>query len=262
MTPGLSFFRWRWGSQDMERRKNCFTISIRKFWKSARKKSGRGASFHSAPAILKNVASVAEAVSRLESGKFKGLKIYPKLGYEPGHDLLRQKLYPLCQEQRIPVLTHCSEGGIKHKNWNKEECDAVTAPHAYKDILTEFPNLKLCLAHFGGDRAWKQYRKNLRRGHGPQTWVDDIVGMIRSGDFPNLWTDISYTIFNFQENFPALKDMLKDDVLRARVLFGSDFYMIKQEQETEKEISKKLRGDLTEAVYRQIAETNPAIWLG
>ena len=95
--------------------------------------------------------------------------------------------------------------------------------------------------------------------------------MIRSGDYPNLYTDISYTIFKFEKFIPLLKLFLGDPAepkplkrvldVREKVLFGSDFYMTRQEGHSEKEISIRLRNALGEQLFRQIAETNPQAYL-
>ena len=92
-----------------------------------------------------------------------------------------------------------------------------------------------------------------------------IRRMIGSGDWPGLWTDISYTLFQFDDYIPFLRLFLLDDGpadCGARVLFGSDFYMTRQEELSEKAVCFRLRNALGEEVFRQIAETNPRVWLG
>ncbi len=86
--------------------------------------------------------------------------------------------------------------------------------------------------------------------------------MIASGDYPNLYTDVSYTIFKFDNHIPLLRLYLRQPTMRERVLFGSDFYMTRQENLSEKAISIRLRDSLGEEVFRSIAETNPKRWLG
>jgi uncharacterized protein len=197
---------------------------------------------------------------------FRGLKIYPKLGFAPDHPLLMQKVYPFCVERNIPVMSHCSRGGVYHKGWSQARLDRVTAPRAYENVLRAFGDLRLCLAHFGGDSDWETH---LRDGFDPddprareKNWVSVIDRMIRSGDFPNLYTDISYTIFRFNDNIPLLRLFLSNRALRERVLFGSDFYMTRQEVLSEKAISIRLREALGPADFHEIAHVNPRRWLG
>jgi predicted TIM-barrel fold metal-dependent hydrolase len=202
----------------------------------------------------------------VEEYGFRGLKIYPKLGYAPDHPVLMRQVYPICEERGLPVISHCSRGGVRHKRWTQEQADQVTRPDACLPVLSAFPQMKLCLAHFGGDQEWRSY---LTDGFDPlnpearkANWVSRIADMIRSGDYPTLYTDISYTIFKFADYIPLLRLFLNDPRLRTRILFGSDFYMTRQEALSEKAISIRLRDALGEDGFRQIAETNPRDWLG
>lgn len=198
--------------------------------------------------------------------KFRGLKLYNKLGFAPDHPILMQQAYPFCIEHHLPVMVHCSRGGVSGKGWSQDDQDRVTAPNAWKPVLEAFPDLRLCLAHFGGERDWKTY---INDGFDPETpesrgqnWVCQIREMIGSGDFPHLYTDISYTMFRFSDYAPLLRLFLAEAAIREKVLFGSDFYMTRQEDLSEKAVSIRLRDAVGEACFRQIAETNPARYLG
>lgn len=48
------------------------------------------------------------------SGLFIGFKMYPPLGYKPFDERLKylDAFYSKCMEQNIPILTHCSPGGM------------------------------------------------------------------------------------------------------------------------------------------------------
>lgn len=197
---------------------------------------------------------------------FRGVKIYPSLGFAPDHPVLMQQVYPLCIEHDIPVMTHCSRGGIHRKGWNQDRINAVTKPAAYVPILRKFEALRLCLAHFGGDADWIAH---LQDGYDPddpsareRNWVSVIDDMITCGDYPNLYTDVSYTIFNFEERIPLLRMFLTDKLMQEKVLFGSDFYMTRQEALSEKAMSIRLRDALGECLFHRIAHENPRRWLG
>ena len=197
---------------------------------------------------------------------FAGLKLYPKLGFAPDHEVLMQEVYPFCVERNIPVMTHCSRGGVYHKGWSQAELDQVTRPQAYEGVLKAFPDLRLCLAHFGGDADWLSHLQDGFDPDDPQArdknWVSAIDRMISGGEYPNLYTDISYTIFKFNDHIPLLRMFLADEKVRERVLFGSDFYMTRQERLSEKAISIRLRDALGEADFHRIAHVNPRRWLG
>ena len=133
-------------------------------------------------------------------------------------------------------------------------------------MLNNLKGLRICLAHFGGDKDWHDY---IDKGFDPdlpdqrkQNWAWQISDMIRSGDYPGLYTDISYTMFKFSEYSALLRLFLEDAKLREKILFGSDFYMTRQEKLSEKAVSIRLRDALGEECFRQIAETNPKVWLG
>ena len=59
-----------------------------------------------------------------------------------------------------------------------------------------------------------------------KSWLAKIADMIRSGDYPNLWTDIAYTLFADNEYVYLMKVLLSNPEIRSRVLFGSDFPLI------------------------------------
>ncbi len=210
----------------------------------------------------------------IEEFGFFGLKIYPKLGYRPDHPRLMNEIYPYIIDHDLPVVTHCSRGGLKHAEWSQEQADAVTEPQAYDEVLTAFPEMRLCLAHFGGETEWDDY---LLNGYDPdhsdefmiRNWQYAIRKMIGSGEkkYQNLYTDISYTLFHFARYIPFLRLFLESGspeakLLRERVLFGSDFYMTKQEEMSEREVCFSLRNALGETTFEQIASTNPRNWLG
>lgn len=202
----------------------------------------------------------------VENLGFRGLKLYPKLGFAPDHPVLMNEIYPLCVEHNLPVMSHCSRGGVYGKGWKGERADAVTDPRAFLPVMEAFPDLRVCLAHFGGDADWNSY---LTDGFDPlnpaardDNWVASIADLIRSGAYPNLYTDISYTLFKVNEYMPLLSLFLEDPLLRDKVLFGSDFYMTRQEHLSEKAVSIRLREHLGEDLFCQIAEKNPRTWLG
>ena len=121
------------------------------------------------------------------------------------------------------------------------------------------------MAHFGGDGDWESYRKdawNPGSNASDKSWVAKIFDMINSGDYPGLYTDISYTIFDFERNVDVLKVFMESEAIQQRVLFGSDFYMTEREEFSERELSMRLRGRLGPERYKQIAQMNPEQYLG
>ncbi|SMP33314.1 amidohydrolase family protein [Shimia sagamensis] len=200
----------------------------------------------------------------VEEHGFRGLKLYPKLGYYPYHPVLMDKVYPYCVDNNLPVMTHCSRGGVYGKNAAGVWGEDLGAPHRYIPVMAQFPELRICLAHFGGSDEWEDYVAGidpLDPDARIVNWVTMIRDMIKSPEYPNLFTDISYTMFDFEENLPYLDIFLKNDALRSRVLFGSDYYMTKQEDLSERAVSMRMRHALGDELYYQIAHDNVRHWL-
>ncbi len=142
--------------------------------------------YHFDPRRLMNKGDATTLVESLVKDKIAlddkkgvhiGFKVYPPLGFRPYDDKLKPILkafYKKCQTKNIPILTHCSNGGTRAYDWNtyyqsdknkkleagnnehyfeSEFLKEHTHPKNWKSVLTEFGDLKLCLAHFGGS-AW------------------------------------------------------------------------------------------------------------
>ena len=213
----------------------------------------------------RNQGAAAEVRRAIETLGFRGLKLYPRFGFDPAHEVLMTEVYPMLEARGLPVISHCSRGGVREAGLSAAVADLYTDPQAFVPVLRRFPRLRVCLAHFGGYRDWQDYAQvavDPARDGAAANWQVAIRRMIGSGEFPNLWTDISYTLFRFDSFIPFLRLFLQDEVLSRRVLFGSDFYMTRQEALSEREVCFRLRVALGEPLFRRIAEENPGIWLG
>lgn len=149
--------------------------------------------------------------------------------------------------------------------------------------------LKVCFGHFGGDDEWKKYLEKDRDSFtsqlvtSPETGIEfirhnetledaygrlekiwkhvDWYALINSMmlRYDNLYADISYIIHN-EAIFPLLKQTLSQHKLRQRVLFGTDFYVVRNHK-SEKEMLLSARAALSEAEFSAIAVTNPQTFL-
>jgi predicted TIM-barrel fold metal-dependent hydrolase len=178
-------------------------------------------------------------------------------------------VYALCEERGLPVTAHCSPSGIWRYGLSARDRARLSHPRNYEAVLARFPKLRLCLAHFGGAAEWdRSLRGRTARDLDDRPWVQWIVDLIRSGTYPNLYTDTSYLIFQSPGRqvhvtyMDYLKVLLADPRVREHVLFGSDYYMVEREPFTEKEVSIGLRSHLGEELYFQIANVNPRRFLG
>ncbi len=199
--------------------------------------------------------------------KFRGVKIYPNLGYYPNDPALLE-IYAYCEKKKLPVTAHCSTGGIRAAGLSREEAAEFAHPANYPPVLKQFPKLHFCLAHFGGADEWERHLtgETPRTGAGA-TWLTVIVDMLRSKKYPNLFTDVSYTLFTEMPSyrpfnyFEFMKVLLADRSVREHTLFGTDYYMVEREKVSEKEVSVALRSHLGEEIYFQLAHYNPKKFL-
>lgn len=178
------------------------------------------------------------------SAPFFGLKIYPSLGYLPSHPLLLD-LFAVCEEKRIPVTAHCYDATVRpsrlrltnikgtrvrfhkpteapRKKWffTKRQIAAFfNHPKNWAPVLKMFPGLKLNLAHFGGPEELIKWQEGQR-----SVWVGYVLNLMEK--YAGVYTDLSFTL---AENriFDHLRKKMEDNrLLRERVLFGSDYYMV------------------------------------
>jgi predicted TIM-barrel fold metal-dependent hydrolase len=185
-----------------------------------------------------------------------GIKLYPSLGFYP-YDPRLYKVYEFAEQNGVPIITHCSKGGIFYdpdtlpatalfsSSFNPQIMNKVDVapgqpsgsrtysfspapaqtfknnfirPENYVDVLEKFPRLKLCLAHYGGDEEIFNF---LQLGPS-NTWYEQIQKLIRL--YPNVCTDISYSLYDKGIREQVKKDV-QDPSLRNRILFGTDFFM-------------------------------------
>lgn len=215
----------------------------------------------------------------VEEHGFQGIKLYPPLGYYPFDERLLD-VYAYAELNRLPVLTHCSRGGIfwrgritpemrRHprtgerypaREGNARFTERYSDPANYRYVLDRFPGLRLCLAHFGGTGEWS---KSLRSGGaGRSEWLSYIRDELLISRYPHTCADIAYTLNRGKDRFHhLLRAMLDEERLRDRILFGSDFY-VAERIASEREFSRRLRAFLSEDDYTRLVERNPRAFLG
>jgi uncharacterized protein len=241
----------------------------------------------------------------IEKG-FKGIKLYPSLGYYP-YDPGLELVYEYAMENNLPIMTHCSRGGIYYNDThspqqlhslsmnpqvstilhdpktaaNKREYNFTASatkefknnfldPENYVDVLLKFKTLKLCFAHFGGDLGELEVKVKKPDAW---TWYDKIKALINNPEFPNVFTDISYSLYSKENMALFKKDLYVDPTakpevqdaqkhLRSRILFGTDFFMTLQEDKvTEFGLHTNTMQFLGVVDFKQIAEENPREYL-
>lgn len=206
---------------------------------------------------------------------YKGIKIYPNIGYMPFDDRLL-KVYDYCNRNNLNIMCHCSPynpvyyRGTK-KDFKKALQESIfyntidfsqskrklssyfSNPYNYRELLTHYTKSNWNLCHFGSEYWWKEYLKSGLVDNVDDNWFC-IIRMLISV-YPNLYSDISFTSHD-KEFFPIIKELLNDKKTKEKVLFGSDFYM-NSVNKTEKDYFKDLRNGIGEINFYQISENNP-----
>ena len=77
--------------------------------------------------------------------------------------------------------------------------------------------------------------------------------------YDNLYADISY-ILHDEKIFPLIKQTLQNDELKTRILFGTDFYVVRNHK-SEKQMLADLQKALTPGELARISFTNPKKFL-
>ncbi len=151
-----------------------------------------------------------------------------------------------------------------------------------------FKNLKICMAHYGGEEHWERYlekdsysyiqqiikfpgkgltffdddddRQEINYNRLAQYWKNvDWYTIISSMmmQYPNVYADISY-ILHSASIFPLLRETLdpKNGKLPNRVLYGTDFYVVRNHN-SEKGLFVESHAELTTKEFDLIARLNP-----
>jgi predicted TIM-barrel fold metal-dependent hydrolase len=157
-------------------------------------------------------------------------------------------------------------------------------------LKTDLGTLKICFAHFGGEDEWKRYFELDRENYSTQivknpdvgiTFLTSMKGEDRRGKIEQIWkytdwysiicsmmlqyenvySDISY--ISHDNNIHSLLKrtlQMENDRLRQRVLFGTDFYMVRSHK-SEKQILADTIGGLSAEEFNFIARQNPINYL-
>ncbi len=159
----------------------------------------------------------------VEQKGYVGVKIYPSLGYSYS-DSQMEEVFRICEEFDLPITMHCMEDGF-HKEDNASLCE----PHVdkWRNIFDQFPKLKLCFGHFGGE-------ENLILSDIPSdSWTGRIVTLMQ--EFPGqVYADISAHTLPMhgtqeQNNYRSnIKGLLQNPDVSRGLLWGTDFFMIRK----------------------------------
>jgi predicted TIM-barrel fold metal-dependent hydrolase len=153
---------------------------------------------------------------------------------------------------------------------------------------SDLRELKICLGHYGGGDEWIRYFENDRYGHSNRLtkdpkgidffkttkgkpskgkieqlwkytdWYSIISSMILR--YPKVYADISYILHDNAGILPLLKQTLLRDCLKEKVLYGTDFYVVRNHK-SDKNMLADMMGGLSVDDFDQIARKNPLVYL-
>ncbi len=161
----------------------------------------------------------------------------------------------------------------------------------YKDdgtIDRGLSHLKICFGHFGGEDEWSQFFEKDRTNYGHQLiqhpnqgidflktngktvqgkpeqlwktadWYSIICSLMLQ--HKNVYADISYILHGDLEIMPLLRSTLQHPTLKTRVLYGSDFFVVRNHK-SDKNMLADIKGGLLRDEFDQIARKNPVDYL-
>lgn len=176
--------------------------------------------------------------------------------------------------------------------FKKNKDTKLTLLFGYTDENTplkyNLSKLKICLAHYGGADQWLRYFEKDRYAYSNRLtkhpkgiqfltkvngepskgkieqlwkytdWYSIISSMMLQHD--NVYADISYILHNDAEVLPLLKQTLINPNLKGKVLFGTDFYVVRNHK-SDKNMLATMMGGLDEEDFNVIARDNPRKFL-
>lgn len=177
---------------------------------------------------------------------FIGVKLYPACGFKPiGNANLRQfragkmgeqldaamrRLFTYCETEQIPILAHASAGNSFHP-----DASWYGGPWAWRHVLTEFPQLRVCFGHFGGLEGTTEYADPIAC----VAWNEGFAELMVKHD--NVYADISNSDAGqdeqgereeYQKRFLywlchklSQVDANSGRKLSQRLMYGSDWWM-------------------------------------
>lgn len=200
------------------------------------------------PGFMERVRS---AVGRLG---FVGVKLYPSLDERfdwKGGD----RLFGWCERHEVPLMVHCNDKGFDLSEVSAGQSD----PDKWRVILAAHPKLRVCFGHFGGD-ADMTARRFPDGG-----WTRIVLDLMR--DHAGVYADVSFHPAAMgggagaRRYFERLGGWIRDPAVGGRILFGSDFYLIRPFA-TESFCWALYRKHLAPEDFDRIAGRNAAAYLG
>lgn len=160
--------------------------------------------------------------------------------------------------------------------------------NAETELGNDLRDFKICFGHFGGDDEWRRYFEKDRYSFSnqltkhPKTGINfakNADGTPARGKYEHLWkytdwysiicsmmlrydhvyADLSY-ILHDNAILPLLKQTILNDGLKDRVLYGTDFFVVRNHK-SDKNMLADMKGGLSKEDFELIAVSNPVDFL-
>ena len=179
---------------------------------------------------------------------FKGIKLYPALGYLPAHPNLFP-VYDFCVEFDIPITLHASPGGlpsltgsiyVKSKgagntwfSWDIKTdplapCRYFGEPKHWREVLDAEQGRYRVSALMRYNSSVDTLQDALNKELPPENWTGQIIDLME--DFNNVYSDLSYCTDPKIVEL-AIQLVHKYPVVAERGIFGTDYIMIMKERD-------------------------------
>jgi predicted TIM-barrel fold metal-dependent hydrolase len=199
-------------------------------------------------------SSLALVQAAVREQGFIGVKLYSPMGFRPRGNGVRpitfpkhldrvdtgfgdrldaalDALYTWCRSDEVPIMAH-----TLNSQESKPGFALRADPKFWRDVLTEFPDLRLNLAHFG-NFSFAFSAGGTPEANFDKSWEYEIGQFVSSGSFPNVFADISYFGFALgpeAESRSAVESakrlfslyISKFDPEVKSLMFGTDWSMI------------------------------------
>lgn len=190
----------------------------------------------------------------LEELGYVGVKLYPSLGYHIDTPEMR-RVYEYCAAHDVPILLHCSRGGFFRDPASIEFC----RPDDWQPILDRHLGLRVCFGHFGGGINL------IEDAIDPDSWTGRILHLMNT--FPGVYADISYHDDPMNEGggksnyFRHLKAILADPATANRILFGTDYHVVRK-RVSDDAYWEFFADGFNQIEFKRLTESNPRAFLG
>ncbi len=230
----------------------------------------------------------------IEKRGFVGVKLYPPMGFLPldnaklpnssfpdelvtlchprpvGQvlDEVLVKVYQYCNRNGLAIMAHCGDTIGSRPGYAKR-----SAPENWRRVLTDFPNLRVNLGHFGG--IWDFFLKPECRKSSNTDWPIQIGSMAEQHD--NLYADVadfSGVLNRWRSESCATTEIFKNireklistfPKLTTRLMYGSDWVLLDREPRNEgyyKAMREKFSGVLGASAIDNFLGQNAGRFLG